>query len=150
MTTTFLSSPPHLLNSAALWHPSGQNTSSTPQLHCSLVPPMDKILPHLLLSSTPHLLNSIALWHPQWTKYLLTFSIPPLSGAPSGQNTYSSSQLRSSRAPQVAPTMLFGAPGGQNTSSPPPSPPHKHQPNRSLYTTNNYHTSFTIILIITM
>ena len=137
MTTTFLnlpphllpSSTPHLLNSAALWYlqwtkylltsstpplsgtPSGQNTSSPPQLRRSLVPPVDKI--------PPHLLNSVALWYPQWTKYLLTSSTPSLSGTPSGQNTSSPPQLHHSLVPQVAPTLLSGGPSGQNTSSPP-------------------------------
>ena len=111
MTTTFLNLPPHLLNSAALWYPqwtkylltsstpplsgtpSGQNTFSPPPLRRSLVPPVDKI--------PPHLLNSAAFWYPQWTKYLLTSSPPPLSGTPSGQNTSSPPQLRRSLVPPV-------------------------------------------------
>ena len=123
MTTTFLNLPPHFL------------PSSTPQLHRSLVPPVDKIPPHLLPSSTPHLLNSVALWYPQWTKYLLTSSppqlrrflvppvdkipphlspssTPPLSGTPSGQNTSSPPQLHHSLAAQVSPTLLSGGPSG--------------------------------------
>ena len=67
--------------------------SSTLQLHRSLVPPVDKI--------PPHLLNFVALWHPQWTKYLLTSSTSLLSGIPSGQNTSSPHQLHCSVAPPV-------------------------------------------------
>ena len=85
--------PPHLLNSAALWYPQWTKyllnssprhslvppvdkissqllTSLSPHLHCSLVPPVNKIPPHLL-TSTP-------LWYPQWTKYLLSSSLPHL------------------------------------------------------------------------
>ena len=103
--------PPPLLNSAALGRPKwtkyllpslipplfgtprGQITSSPPQFHCSLVPPVDKI--------PPPLLNSTALWYPQWTKYFLNSSTPPLSGTPSGQNTSSPPQLHHSLVPPV-------------------------------------------------
>ena len=117
MTTTFLNLPPHLLPSS----PPHLLTSSPPQLRRSLVPPVDKIPPHLLL------LNSAALWYPQWTKYLLTSSspqlltssTPPLSGTPSGQNTFSPLQLYRSLAAQVdkipPPLLNFtlsGAPSG--------------------------------------
>ena len=100
MTTTFLSPPPHLLpsstphllNSTALWHPSGQNTSSPPHLHRSLVPPVDKM--------PPHLLNSTALWHPNGKNTSSTphSSTPLLSGTPSGQNTSSPPTLLNSAA----------------------------------------------------
>ena len=112
--TPLTSSPPQLLTSSTpplSGTSSGQNTSSLPQLRCSLVPAVDKIPPHLLTSSSPsHLLNSAALLYPQWTKYLLISSLPPslltsstlpLSGTPSGQNTSSPPQLRHSLVPAV-------------------------------------------------
>ena len=102
MTTTFLNLTPHLLNSAALWQPSGQNTSSPPQLLTSSTP---------LLSGTPSGQN--------------TSSTPMLSGTPSGQNTSSPPLLLNSAA-------LWTSSGQNTSSSPPllnSSPP---QPRRSL------------------
>ena len=126
MTTTFLNLPPHLLNSAALWQPSGQNTSSPPQLLTSSTPPLSGTPSGQNTSSPPQLHRSLA---PQWTKYLLNSSIPPLSGTPSGQNTSSPPQLHRSLAspvekipPHLLPSSippLSGTPSGENTCSPP-------------------------------
>ena len=116
MTTTFLNLPPHLLPSSTpplSGTPSGQNTSTPPHvhtstpphLHRSLVPPVDKI--------PPHLLTSTALWYPQWTKYLLPSSTPPLSGAPSGPHPAFWRPKWCSLAPQVSPQVsLSGASRG--------------------------------------
>ena len=78
--------------------------SSTPQLHRSLVPPVDKIPPLLHCSVAPpvdkihpHLLNSVALWHPSGQTHCSL-------GAPSGQKLF--------LAPPSGPSTLSSTPSG--------------------------------------
>ena len=136
MTTTFLSPPPHLLpsstshllNSTALWHPSGQNTSSTPHLLTSSIPPLSgtpsgqntSSTPHLLnstASGTPvdkiplHLLNFAALWYSQWTKYILNSSPSHLLNSTTLWYPQWTKYLLSSSTP-----LLSGAPSGPHSA----------------------------------
>ena len=64
-------------------------------------------LSHSIKLMTTIFLTYATLWHSQWTKYSST---PPLSGTPSGQNTYSTPHLHHSLVPQWTKYLLTSSP----------------------------------------
>ena len=68
-----------------------QPTSTPPQLHRSLVPPVDKIPPHLLTSSPPHL-------HTSTPPHLHRSLVPPVDKIPPHLHTSTPPHLHTSTA----------------------------------------------------